>query len=129
MKITKQQLIQEGILQGVKDNWGKGLLAAGGIAAANAGVFGPTAQNMVKLGKGTTEKFVKDAGDWSKEAVDKMNAKYGVDVNNDGHKEMIDTSKTTTGSMEPTKTETDSPNDNPEVNLDTITDALGLGDN
>ena len=95
MIITKKQLIQEGILQGVKDNWGKGLIAAGGLAAANAGVFGPRAQESVETGGTRLSQFMKDAGDWSKSAVDKMNAKYGVDVNNDGNKEMIDVSKTT----------------------------------
>jgi len=127
MIITKQQLIQEGILQGVKDNWGKGLLAAGGLAAANAGVFGPTAQNMVQNGKVASEKFLHDAGDWSKGAVDKMNAKYGSDLNNDGHKEMIDVSKTTTDSM--TQDTTDpTPDPTPDLDTSAVVDIVGLTD-
>ncbi len=86
--ITKKQLIQEGILQGVKDNWGKGLLALGGLAAANAGVFGPRVQQSVETGGHKAEEFLKTAGDWSKGALDKMNAKYGTDTDGDGDKEL-----------------------------------------
>lgn len=86
--ITKKELIQEGVLQAVKDNWGKGLIALGGLAAANAGVFGPRVQKAVETGGHKAEEFMKTAGDWSKGALDKMNAKYGTDTDGDGDKEL-----------------------------------------
>ncbi len=67
--ITKKQLIQEGILQGVKDNWDKGLIALGGIYAANKGLMGPDAQKAIQAGGTITKNFVHKAGDWSKDAV------------------------------------------------------------
>lgn len=93
MIITKKQLIQEGILSAVKNNWGKGLLAVGGLAAANAGVFGDKAQKAVEAGGSRTEQFLKDAGDWSKQSMDKMNAKYGKDIDGDGKPSMIEVAK------------------------------------
>jgi len=69
MKITKQQLILEGILQGIKDNWGKGLLAIGGVYAANKGLLGSDAQKAIQAGGSITKNFVDKAGDWSKDAV------------------------------------------------------------
>ena len=93
MIITKKQLIQEGILDAVKNNWGKGLLAIGGLAAADAGVFGDKAQKAVEAGGAQTKQFLKDAGDWSKTAIDKMNIKYGKDINGDGKPSMTEAAK------------------------------------
>ena len=77
MKIKiRRYLIQEGVIDFVKNNWGKGVLAAGGLMMANAGVFGPTAQKAVESGGAAMNKFLNDAGDWSKEAVDKLDNKY-----------------------------------------------------
>ena len=93
MIITKKQLIQEGILDAVKNNWGKGLLAIGGLAAADAGVFGDKAQKAVEAGGAQTKQFLKDAGDWSKTAIDKMNIKYGKDINGDGKPSIAEAAK------------------------------------
>ncbi len=91
MKIDiKKILLEEGILQGVKDNWGKTLIAAGGIAAANAGAFGDKAQDMVQSGGSKLSEFTKAAGDWSQDSMDKMNNTYGVDSNGDGIKTMAE---------------------------------------
>ena len=78
-KINKNVLIEEGIGQFISNNWGKGLVAASGLVMANAGVFGDTAKKAVEAGGAKMNNFIKDAGDWSKEAVDKMEKKYGDD--------------------------------------------------
>jgi len=91
MKIQiKKYLIQEGILSGVKDNWGKLLIGLGGVAAANAGVFGDSAQKEVQAGGSRLKHFMKDAGDWSQSAVKKLDDKYGIDANHDGKKTMFE---------------------------------------
>ena len=73
----KKYLIQEGVTDFVKNNWGKGLLAASGLVMANAGVFGDQAQKAVSMGGDKLNNFVKDAGDWSKKSFDKLEQKYG----------------------------------------------------
>lgn len=78
----KKYLIQEGITDFVKDNWGKGLVAASGIVMANAGVFGDKAQKAVAMGGDKLNTFVKDAGDWSKQSFEKMEQKYGTNPSN-----------------------------------------------
>lgn len=78
----KKYLIQEGITDFVKDNWGKGLVAASGIVMANAGVFGDKAQKAVEMGGDKLNTFVKDAGDWSKQSFEKMEQKYGNNPSN-----------------------------------------------
>ncbi len=89
MKISiKNYLIQEGVLQGVKDHWGKGLMAAGGLAAANAGVFGDKAEEAVKAGGTRAKEFMDKAGDWSKNSMDKLKNTYGEDTDGDGSKEL-----------------------------------------
>ena len=83
MKIQlKKYLIQEGVTDFVKNNWGKGMLAAGGIMLADAGAFGPTAEKAVNAGGNALNTFLKDAGDWSKSAVEKMDAKYNPNHDN-----------------------------------------------
>lgn len=74
----KKYLIQEGITDFVKNNWGKGLVAASGLVMANAGVFGDKAQKAVEMGGEKLNSFVKDAGDWSKQSFEKMEQKYGT---------------------------------------------------
>lgn len=74
----KKYLIQEGITDFVKNNWGKGLLATSGLVMANAGVFGDKAQKAVEMGGEKLNNFVKDAGDWSKQSFEKMEQKYGT---------------------------------------------------
>ena len=78
----KKYLIQEGVTDFVKNNWGKGLLAASGLVMANAGVFGDKAQKAVEMGGEKLNNFVKDAGDWSKQSFEKMEQKYGDQSNN-----------------------------------------------
>ena len=46
----KAHLIEEGVLQHVKDNIGKYTLGAAGLAAAGAGEFGDNVQNMTHAG-------------------------------------------------------------------------------
>ena len=87
----KTHLIQEGVLQSVKDNWGKGLMAAGGLAMAHAGAFGDTAKHAVDQGGNALNGFMHKAGDWSKDSIDKMNNTYGTDANGDGVKTMGET--------------------------------------
>jgi len=70
MIITKQQLIQEGVLDFVKNNYGKGLLGAGAILGAKAGIFGTGAQNAANNGIAGTSK-------WLQSANDKIAAEYG----------------------------------------------------
>lgn len=71
MIITKRQLIQEGVLDFVKNNYGKGLLGAGGILAAKAGVFGEGA-------KATVDKGLKNSSEWLSQANDKIAKEYGT---------------------------------------------------
>ena len=78
----KKYLIQEGVTDFVKNNWGKGLLAASGLVMANAGVFGDKAQKAVEMGGEKLNNFVKVAGDWSKQSFEKMEQKYGDQSNN-----------------------------------------------
>ena len=87
----KTHLIQEGVLQSVKDNWGKGLMAAGGIALAHANAFGPTAKDAVDRGGSALKRFVEKAGDWSKDSMTKLNSTYGTDANGDGTKTLGET--------------------------------------
>jgi len=70
MIITKQQLIQEGVLDFVKNNYGKGLLGAGAVLGAKAGIFGTGAQNAANNGIAGTSK-------WLHSANDKIAAEYG----------------------------------------------------
>jgi len=59
-KLNKYQILEE-FSQFIKDNWGKGALAAGGIAAANANVFGKEAQDITKKGLSKVSEFSKDS--------------------------------------------------------------------
>jgi len=87
----KKHLIEEGVLQGVKDNWGKGLMAAGGLALAHANAFGPAAKRAVDQGGAALKGFAEKAGDWSKDSMVKLNNQYGTDANGDGVKTMGET--------------------------------------
>ena len=71
MIITKAQLIQEGVLSAVSNNWGKGALGVGVIMAAKAGVFGPKAELATNAGLEASQK-------WLGEAKDKMINEYGT---------------------------------------------------
>jgi hypothetical protein len=75
MKIQiKKYLIQEGILDSIKNNWGKILVGGVAIAAANAGAFGEKAQNAVKSGgqglKELTNKAMDSTNDGLKKVAD-----------------------------------------------------------
>jgi len=78
----KQHLLEEGVLQSVKDNWGKLLTAGVGVAAANAGVFGPEVKRTVEMGGQNLKTFI----DRAKEGLDTMNKYYGKDTDGDGKK-------------------------------------------
>lgn len=92
MKIQiKQHLLQEGVMQMVKDNWGKGLMAAGAVAAANAGVFGAKAEQAVQNGGTAMKGFLDTATKFGSDGMQKMANKYGVDVDNDGKKDIVPT--------------------------------------
>lgn len=75
MKIQiKKYLIQEGILDSIKNNWGKLLVGGVAIAAANAGAFGEKAQDAVKSGgqglKELTNKAMDSTNDGLKKVAD-----------------------------------------------------------
>ena len=70
MIITKKQLIQEGVLDFVKNNYGKGLLGGGSILAAKAGVFGEAT-------KAATNAGIEKTSEWLSNANNKIAAEYG----------------------------------------------------
>jgi hypothetical protein len=89
----KRHLLQEGIIQGVKENFGKIMLGAGGVALANAGVFGDKAKENVQAGGARLNEFTKDAQDWMKGAGNKLNEKYGTDTDGDGKSSIMEAMK------------------------------------
>lgn len=67
MKIyIKKYLLEEGVVQGVKDNWGTLLMAGIGIAAAHSGALGPKAKLSVDTGGNNIKNFLDTASDRSK---------------------------------------------------------------
>ena len=71
MIITKEDLIQEGVLDFVKNNYGKGVLGIGALLAAKAGVFGDAAKNA-------TNKGIDGTSEWMSNASDKIVDEYGT---------------------------------------------------
>ncbi len=106
MIITREQLIQEGVLDFAKNHWGKGLLMAGAVASAKAGIFGPSA-------KQNTDKFIDTMGDFSDSAITKLKNEYGKDKDGDGVKELPGIGESNNTSNSPTS-------DAENFNLDSI---------
>lgn len=66
----KQYLIQEGVLDGLQNNWGKLLVAGIGIAAAHSGALGQKAQHDVDSGGAALKGFLDKAGNGAKQMAD-----------------------------------------------------------
>lgn len=113
----KKYLIEEGITDFVKNNWGKGLVAASGIIMANAGVFGDQAQKAVSMGGDKLNNFVKDAGDWSKKSFDKLEQKYG-DTGNTNPSAPQNNPNSSNPNTQNTNQNSSSPNSLVQSNLD-----------
>lgn len=83
MKIQiKKYLIQEGIIEGIKNNWGKLLVGGVAIAAANAGAFGEKAQEAVKSGGQSLKELTDKAMDSTNDGLKKV-AEYYKDPKDD----------------------------------------------
>jgi len=64
MKVSiRRYLIQEGVLDTIKDNWGKALVIGAGLGMANAGTLGPQAEKMVHQGGDKLGKMMEVAKD------------------------------------------------------------------
>ena len=66
MKIFLRSIIEESLMDSLKENWGKLALGGAALAGANAGAFGDEFQNLTHSGIDSIKSGIKDTVDYYK---------------------------------------------------------------